>query len=182
MAQAVPLVTARRLGVALAVVIGALLLPSPSAQASGVFDGACTMELQVTPTKTIRTPPALMSLTLRGGGTCATTSGVAPMEFLATVTTHPTFGGFGCGGGVAAGTGYIRIPIGGFSSLVLEVTIAAVGGAVTLVATADLTRFDGIAPLTQDPVDTAACPVSGTTATTWTGILAFQDPEPVAVG
>lgn len=159
----------------------AVVQAAPPATATTVFSGGCTMTLEVHASQPVRPTPALLTLDINGGGTCVVTGVVAAMTFVGSVTTHATFGGYGCGGGVAAGQALITLAVSGFSGLTLEVTVAAAGGTVVLVATNSLLRFDGVALLAEDAAETAACALTGMTDTTWSGGLAFQDPDPMPI-
>lgn len=161
-----------------ALAVAAVLAGSVApAGAEGVYSGGCELELTVTPSVILGVEPAQMRLDLTGGGTCVTNGGLAWLDFSAAVFTDPDTGGFGCAGGVAAGTGFVDLDLPGFSGLPVEVTVLVAGPAATLLATANVTRLDGVGVLAQNPADAAACPSVGLATTTWTGGFAFQDPE-----
>lgn len=181
MASAVRGVTASRVLVSVLAALAAVQMPAASAAATTVFSGGCILTLEVHASQPVRPTPTLLTLDVSGGGTCVVTGVVAAMTFVGSVTTHATFGGFGCAGGVAAGQAFITLAVPGFSGLTLELTIVAAGGSVMLVATNSVLRFDGVAMLVQDTADTAACTTTGMTDTTWVGALAFQDPDPMPV-
>lgn len=166
-----------RLARASIVLTGTMLALSVPARAEGVYSGACTLDLTVTPTATLGLVPQQLTLAVDGAGTCVTNGGLTSIEFTADVATDPDTGGFACAGGLASGSGFVDLDLPGFSGLPVEVTVLAVGPAVSLVATAQVTRLDGLGLLTQDASDVAACPGSGVAATTWVGGFGFQDPE-----
>jgi hypothetical protein len=158
-------------------VLAVAALPGP-ASAEAVFSGACTMRLEMKFNRRITATPGPTSIALGGDGTCVVNGTVADLDFAGSVATTALTGGFGCAGGVATGTGLVEISVPGFPGPVVQLTLVATPGTVTLVATALVIRFEGVATLAQDPLDVPACPTSGLTATTADGAMVFQDPYP----
>lgn len=153
------------------------------ADAMATYSGVCAVEVDVAFSATVGAAPLPTTLVLWGDGTCVVNGQLATMRLGGRVATPALTPGFSCAGGVATGTGVVEIAVPGFSSPDVQMTVAEVDGAITLVAVAPthLLRFNGVATMVEDPTHRGACLTQGVAATSWTGQLTFQDPDPPPV-
>ncbi|MDQ3757651.1 MAG: hypothetical protein M3394_07370 [Actinomycetota bacterium] len=152
------------------------------ASAEGVFVGACTMEWHVSFSPSVGLVPGSGVHTFSGGGDCIVNGESATLTLSGGTLHADPRTGFGCLAGVAFGNVQFILDVEGFPNPNVQLGVVNSGGVLTVVAFALLTQFEGVGELVQEPATTSTCATGGTAShTTWTGAMAFQDPDPPPV-
>lgn len=156
---------------------GSVAVGAQPASADGEFVGACTLDFDVTYSTPLGVVPGPRHLSFVGFGTCVVNGMTADVGVAGLASTTVLGGAYGCAGGVATGTAVFDVDVPGFPSPLIDVLIVDVAGDVTIVGWALALRYEGVGNFVRPPADTARCS-GGLQSTTWTGGIAFQDPDP----
>lgn len=163
---------ARMLAIAV-LAAGATVIASPPAAAIGLYAGACVMTIGVAYSPTLAAAPAPTSMTLNGSGTCVVNSSVVPGYYSAGAAG--VAGLMACGGGLASGTGYFFTTAPGFPYTVVQTQVAR-AGPLAVIAVESGIALAGAGVFVQDTGAVTGCAGGGVSSSTWTGVLAFEDP------
>lgn len=161
-----------------ATAVGALTTRPAGAEAT--WAGACVVDVAVSYAVPVSSVPAPNGMRLSGTGTCVVNGVVTALSLGGVLATTPVTGGYGCGGGVATGSGAVNVTMPGFPAPTVQLFLVEAGGVVSLAVvsvTPHVLRFEGVADLARDEAASVQCLLGGMSQTTWKGTFAFQDPE-----
>lgn len=144
-----------------------------------VYAGACTFTLDVTFTTPLGPLPGRTYAAFSGDGTCVVNTEIVDAHFSASLGPVFTTIGMGCTTGTLSGRGTFDTAALGFPDPGVAVEVVNVGGVILMDVHTGIVIYRGAGVFQQPQAHTDSCVNgAGLSSTTWTGAIAFEDPEP----